>query len=337
MIPVAEPPGVTTPRALSVNSLSTSYFTRSGVVRALRNITFDLRQGETLGLVGETGAGKSTLVWSIVNLVPNPGRITSGNVMVNGINTLTASEHELREVRGKLVSLIVQDARSHLNPLERVGKQLALAYLAHNKGTFSEAWEKAVELLDKVAIPSPGKRAQAYPHELSGGMAQRALIAMAIINSPRVVVADEPTLGLDVTIQTQVLDLLREQTDELGSATLLVTRDMGIVANYCSRVGVIYAGEIVEVASVQEFFAGPCHPYSARLLESVNLTAERPLAASLIGNKSSDGNGCVYYGRCPYGDELSRTVEPELLEARPQHWVRCHHVSEVKLCQPSST
>jgi peptide/nickel transport system ATP-binding protein len=302
-------------------------------------MSFALERGEILGLVGETGSGKSVVVWSVVGLVPPPGQIVKGEVYFQGTNYLSKREEELRGIRGKEIGLIVQNARSHLNSLVRVGDQIAYAYQAHADISHKEALAKAVEMLYKVAMPDPERRARAYPHELSGGMAQRVMIAIALIHSPKVVIADEPTMGLDVTIQAQILDLLEEQLHRLGSSTLIVTRDIGIVANYCQRVGVVYAGQIVELAPVKSFFAKPRHPYSIALLDAVSFGRAQRRQKLLKGappNPLSLPEGCYYHPRCGFADSFCQGVRPELEEVAPGHFVRCHHHERVAKWEPSS-
>jgi ABC-type dipeptide/oligopeptide/nickel transport system ATPase component len=256
----------------AVDGLAVGFATAGGPTRVLDGVSFALRAGETMGLVGESGAGKSLLIWSAVGLTPPPGQIVAGEVRFRGDRIAGRGagddEERLRHVRGVEIGLIVQNARAHLNPLVRVGDQLANVVRAHGELSRDAARRRAIELLAQVALNDPERTARSYPHELSGGMAQRVLIAMATINSPAVVLADEPTMGLDVTIQTQVLDLLTAEARRLGTALCIVTRDLGIVAHYCQTVGVLHNGAIVELAPVAEFFARPRHPHSARLLDA---------------------------------------------------------------------
>jgi ABC-type dipeptide/oligopeptide/nickel transport system ATPase component len=267
--------------ALAIHDVVVDFHTRRGVVRAIDGVSLALLPGETVGLLGETGSGKSVIAWSALGLVPPPGRIERGEVYINGANILAMPEEESRRLRGKDVALIVQNARAHLNPLQTIGAQIANVYTSHTDATKSEAWSVAVDVLKRVAIPDPEQRAKAYPHELSGGMAQRAMIAMATVNSPQILIADEPTMGLDVTIQAQVLDLLADHVRTLRASTLLITRDLGIVAKYCQRVAVLRAGQLVEMAAVSDFFEAPQHAYSIALLSAAKLQhvggEERPL------------------------------------------------------------
>ena len=260
---------------LSIKNLSVTFHTSHGDVTAIDGLSLELGRGETLGLLGESGSGKSTVAWSVLGLVPHPGRIGRGEVLMGDQNLLTTRE-ELRRIRGAEIGFIVPNARAHLNPLLPVGKQIATVYRAHNPVSKREARERAIEMLKGVSIPDAETRANSYPHELSGGMAQRVVIAMATVNAPRILIADEPTMGLDVTIQSQVLELLAEQVRHLGASMLLITRDLGIVAKYCDRVAVLHKGKLIEEAPVQEFFASPQHPYSAVLLRSAALEVDDP-------------------------------------------------------------
>lgn len=324
---------------LAVEDLATYFYTYRGVVKAVNGVSFTLERGESLGLVGETGSGKSVVAWSTVQLVAPPGRIVRGKVYFQGAKLLEKRDEELRRIRGKEIGLIVQNARAHLNPLVRVGDQIANAYLAHTEASLREAQSKAIEMLETVAMPDPEYRARAYPHELSGGMAQRVMIAMSIIHSPKVLIADEPTLGLDVTIQTQILDLLEEQVHRLGSSILLITRDLAIVANYCQKVGVVYGGQIVELAPVEAFFNKPRHPYSIALLDAVSFghSGRRDKLLRGLGcNPLTLPDGCYYHPRCGFADHLCRQIRPELEEVAPGHFVRCHHQDEVAKWEPSS-
>lgn len=259
-------------RDVSVRDLTVEFSSGAGSVRALDNVSLDIRPGETFGIVGQSGVGKSLFVRSLVNLVPKPGRITRGRITIAGQDLLSLDPAGLRRLRGRNVGVIVQNARIHLNPVLSVGKQIANVYLAHHKATRREAWDRGLEMLRSVGIPGPRERMRAYPHELSGGMVQRIVIAMALICGPSVVLADEPTSGLDVTIQDQVLRLFRDLVSGAGASALLVTRDMGIVANFCDRVGVMDNGRLVEVAAVSEIFTGAVQPQTKALLAAASLS-----------------------------------------------------------------
>ena len=302
------------------------------MVQAVDGVSLALASGETLGLLGESGSGKSTVAWSVLGLVPPPGRIDGGVIRLLGSDLMSLHEEGLRRIRGKELGLIVQNARAHLNPLVTIGAQIVNAYSSHNHRARSDAHEVAVDTLRRVAIPDPERRMKAYPHELSGGMAQRVMIGMAIVNSPRVILADEPTMGLDVTIQAQVLDLLADQVRTLGASTLLITRDLGIVAKYCDRVAVLYAGQVVEMAPVPEFFSAPRHPYSIALLDSATWQyvgrRQRPLKG-MPPDPVALPPGCRYHPRCPFANALCQGTRPELEEVTPNHFVRCFRHEEV--------
>ena len=260
---------------VSVRNLTVEFSSNTGPVRALNDVTLEIGRGETLGVVGRSGVGKSLLVRALMNLVPNPGRITHGTISISGQNVLDLDRERLRTLRGRRVGVIVQNARVHLNPVLSVGRQIANVYLAHHKAARREAWERATEMLRAVGIPDPKVRMRAFPHELSGGMVQRVVVAMALIRQPGVVLADEPTSGLDVTIQDQVLRLFRDLVSETGASALLVTREMGIVANFCDRVGVMDQGSLIEVAAVPEIFSRAVHPQTKALLAAASLNEER--------------------------------------------------------------
>lgn len=263
------------PPEVAVRGLTVEFSSRAGSIRALDDVTLDIGRGETLGVVGKSGVGKSLLVRALVNAVPNPGRIARGAISIAGRSVLDLDRDELRMLRGRQVGVIVQNARVHLNPVLSVGRQIANVYLAHHRASRNEAWERATEMLRSVGIPDPGERMRSCPHELSGGMVQRVVIAMALICEPSVVLADEPTSGLDVTIQDQVLRLFRSLVSESGASALLVTRDMGIVANFCDRVGVMDAGRLIEVAAVPEIFTRAVQPQTRALLAAASLSEER--------------------------------------------------------------
>jgi len=260
---------------VTVRNLTVEFPSNAGVVRAVNDVSLDIKPGETLGVVGQSGVGKSILVRALVNLIPNPGRITQGTITIAGQDMRALEPAQLRKLRGRQVGVIVQNARIHLNPVLSVGRQIANVYLAHHRAARREAWERATEMLRAVGIPDPAVRMRAYPHELSGGMVQRVVIAMALICQPTVVLADEPTSGLDVTIQDQVLRLFRNLVGENEVSALLVTRDMGIVANFCDRVAVMDSGSLIEVASVPEIFTQAVHPQTKALLAAASLNKVR--------------------------------------------------------------
>jgi ABC-type dipeptide/oligopeptide/nickel transport system ATPase component len=256
---------------LDVRNLSTEYATYGGAIRAVDNVSLQVFPGELFGIVGAATSGKSTLAYSILNLVPKPGKIVSGEVLFDGRDLLRMPARELQALRGSGIGLIVSDPRRHLNPLMRVGDQIAAVLMAHQKLDRKTAKARARDLIAAVGIPDPEWRMQSYPHELSGGMCQRIGIAMAVGNSPRLLLADEPTAGLDVTVQVQILDLLRDEAREQNSAAVIVTRDLGIVAHYCQRVAVMARGQIVEIARTREFFEGTRTPEAAALLRATTL------------------------------------------------------------------
>jgi ABC-type dipeptide/oligopeptide/nickel transport system ATPase component len=254
--------------ALEVDDLHTYFFTAAGVVKALNGVSLRLEPGKMLGLVGESGAGKTTLAHSIMRVVPPPGRVVTGATALFGRDLQAMAEGELRRLRGKEIAMIVPNPRAELNPLLTIGEQLGNIARTHLRLEKRAARERAVEMLAEVKIPDPKRRADAYPHELSGGMAQRVVIAMALIAQPKVTISDDATSGLDVTVQAQVLDLTLSLLRDQGSASLMITRDLGIVANYCDHVAVLYRGRVLESAAVRSFFAEPRHPYSVELLSA---------------------------------------------------------------------
>lgn len=314
-----------------LQDLHTHFFTYDGIVKAVNGVSFSLHEGEMLGLVGETESGKTVLVQSMMNMVPWPGRVVAGRALYGGLDLIQLSEDKLYKIRGKDISLIVPNARTALDPLMRVGKQIANVMVEHLKISKKEAHDQAVALIEAVGIPDPASRARAYPHELSGGMAQRIAIAMALSCSPRLIIADEPSTGLDVTIQAQVLELLRDLLQAHGSTSLMVTRDLGIVAHYCERVAVLFAGQIVEMADVVSFFDGARHPYSTALLDAVCASRGEGQMTAAMGSTIDLLHlpaGCYFQTRCPLKlpTGLCEKVMPELEEVAPGHFVRCHAV-----------
>jgi oligopeptide transport system ATP-binding protein len=280
---------------LDVRNLTTEFSTYGGNIRALEGVDLQVFPGELLGVVGAATSGKSTLVYSILNLVPKPGRIVSGEVWFEGADILRMSARQLQSMRGSRIGLIVSDPRRHLNPLMRVGDQIAAVILAHQKIDREQARKRARDLIATVGIPDPDWRMQGYPHEFSGGMCQRIGIAMAVANSPQLILADEPTSGLDVTVQIQILDLLRDEARHQGSAAVVVTRDLGIVAHYCQRVAVMARGRIVEIARTEDFFAEARSGEGASLLRSTALARGR--------NALDHRSGVPANGRVPPSSE----------------------------------
>jgi ABC-type dipeptide/oligopeptide/nickel transport system ATPase component len=254
--------------ALEVEDLHTHFFTAAGVVKAVNGVSLQVGPGKMLGIVGESGAGKTTLAHSIMRVVPPPGRVVRGVTSLFGRDLQQLTEERLRLVRGKEIAMIVPNPRAELNPLLTIGDQLANVARTHLRLERREAAQRAIEMLAEVKIPDPARRARAYPHELSGGMAQRVVIAMALIGEPKVTISDDATSGLDVTVQAQVLDLTLQLLREHHSASLMITRDLGIVANYCDHVAVLYRGKVLEIADVRSFFSAPRHPYSIELLSA---------------------------------------------------------------------
>jgi peptide/nickel transport system ATP-binding protein/oligopeptide transport system ATP-binding protein len=310
---------------------------RPRVARALNGVTFDLAAGEILGLVGETGAGKSLTAQAVMGLLRAPARLSGGTVRLDGRDLTTLGEDALNALRGAAMALVVQSPKTSLDPLSRIGAQIARVQRAHRRIGKAAARRRAVELLAAVGIPDPERRARAWPHELSGGMAQRVLIAMALANDPLLLIADEPTTGLDVTVQTQILDLLRRLVRDRGMGLLIITHDLGVVAQYCDQVAVMFAGTIVEGGPVGEVLVQPAHPYTRALIAS---TPERIAQ----GHPAPPGGappdlyalppGCVYQERCGFSDTACREPPPRIVLPReghyaPGHHVLCHHVERV--------
>ena len=316
---------------LEVRGLRTSFHTRAGVVRAVDGIDFQVRRGEIMGLVGESGCGKSVTSLSILGLVPKPGRIEAGEIIFDGTNLVTMSQDQLRRIRGERISMVFQQPTSALNPVWQVGKQISEVLELHRKMKPGPAWERSRELLRMVGIPDPDRRLKSFPHEMSGGMAQRVMIAMALACEPELLIADEPTTALDVTIQAQILDLMRKLRDETGTAIILITHDLGVVAEMCDRVAVMYAGEIVEQTDVVSLFRDPLHPYTRGLIGSIPVIGQaREELAVIPGNVPNLIDlpaGCRFAPRC-----LARIEEnidnafddhPLLLPVEAGHAVRC--------------
>ena len=323
---------------LQIDDLQTHFFTAIGTVRAVDGVSYSLKSGETLGVVGESGCGKSVTALSILRLVANPpGRIVGGAVRFEGRNLLELSESEMERIRGNDISMIFQEPMTSLNPLFTVGWQISEAIALHQGLSKRDAWDKAVEMLRRVQMPEAERRAHAYPHQLSGGMRQRVMIAMALSCNPKVLIADEPTTALDVTIQAQILDLMRDLQETLGTAIILITHDMGVVAENADRVVVMYAGRKVEEASAAELFDNPGHPYTKGLLGSIphldtaahsrrtRLNEIKGMVPSLFNLPA----GCSFAPRCSLATDRCRTTVPPLEQRRPGHWVACWHADQL--------
>lgn len=318
---------------LEVKDLHVDFRTDGVDSHVLNGVDFTIDRGETLGLVGESGAGKSVLVMAIIGLLRKPGRIVEGDVLLNGRSLLDSAPRALQELRGKQLSMIMQNARSALDPLATVGDQIATVYQTHEGVTRAEAREKTLEMIRDVRIPDPERIAKARVHHLSGGMAQRISIAMALVCSPLLVLADEPTTGLDVTVQRQILDLTTDLLKRDGRAMLLVTHDLGVVAHYCDKVAVLYAGRIIEYADVDSFFVGASHPYTLSLIGSVSYDPAA-VARSSIGshylNLAALPSGCHFHPRCPLARERCAAETPRPQRIETGHYVRCHFWREAR-------
>jgi oligopeptide/dipeptide ABC transporter ATP-binding protein len=313
---------------LRVEDLSTTFKLRSTIVRAVDHVSFDLRRGETLGIVGESGSGKSMTALSILRLVQPPGCVQGGPISFNGrYDLLELSEREMRNIRGAEIGFIFQEPMTALNPVFMIGDQIAEALLVHRRATRSDARAKVLDLLDAVRIPDPARRFRDYPHQLSGGMRQRVLIASALACQPLLLIADEPTTALDVTIQAEILDLLQEMKRRFDLALLLITHDLGVVAGHADRVAVMYAGRIVEEGPMRQVFRSPAHPYTRGLLASIpGGTPGRRLQAidGTVPNLSNLPHGCAFEPRCPNRFERCPTAPPPLYDAGPNQAARCY-------------
>ena len=337
---LASPPAAGEP-VLEVRDLKTYFYTRSGLVKAVDGVSFSLRRGEMLAIVGESGCGKSVTALSLLRLVQDPpGRIVGGSARLAGVDLLALDEPAMRLVRGKEISMIFQEPMTSLNPVMTIGRQIAEAVLLHETMTRRAATARAIDMLHLVGIPEPRQRARDYPHQLSGGMRQRAMIAMALACNPKVLIADEPTSALDVTIQAQILDLIAKLRQDLGTAVILITHDLGVVAETAERVIVMYAGRKVEEATVDELFANPRHPYTRGLMNSiprlslmrrgnakpVERLQEIPGMVPALSNLPS---GCTFAPRCALATEVCRREYPGYEEKRPGHWAACWHSDQL--------
>jgi peptide/nickel transport system ATP-binding protein len=316
---------------LSIRGLRTYFYTESGVAKAVDGVDLDIRRGEVLGLVGESGSGKSVTALSVLRLIPDPpGRIEAGEILFGGRNLLALPWDEVRAIRGRDISMVFQEPMTSLNPVFTIGMQVTEVILAHEQVSREEAHQRAVDILTEVGIPEPAVRMKQYPHHLSGGQRQRVVIAMALVLNPSLVIADEPTTALDVTIQAQILDLMLElKSRRTGASILLITHNLAVVAETCDRVAVMYGGKIQEVTPVEELFRNPLHPYTKGLLGSIpRVDGKRAERLTVIPGSVPDVHrlpiGCKFVTRCPSRFEPCPEIEPPLIEETPDHWVRCH-------------
>ena len=315
---------------LTVKDLKTYFYTASGVAKAVDGVCFNIAKGETMGIVGESGSGKSVTSSSIIRLLPpRTGKIVGGSIEFEGKDVLALSKKELNDFRGKDIAVIFQDPMTSLDPVFKIGKQMTEMIMAHQNVTKDEAWKMAVEALSKVGIPEPEKRMNSYPYELSGGMCQRVIIAMAVCCKPKLIIADEPTTALDVTVQAQVLELLKELQRDMDTAILLITHNLGVVWEMCDKVMVMYAGNTVEFTDTKTLYSNPRHPYTWGLLDSMpKLSDESKGELKTIPGTPPDlrltGKCCNFYNRCPYVTEACTQSVPPLVEVEPGHFVACH-------------
>ena len=318
---------------LEVRDLRTYFHTEEGVARAVDGVSFAVGRGQTLGLVGESGCGKSVSAFSIMRLVPDPpGRIEAGQILLKGRDLLALDEEEMRQVRGDDIAMIFQEPMTSLNPVLTCGFQIAEAVVLHQQVSMQEARARAVEMLQLVGIPAPEQRIDEYPHQLSGGMRQRVMIAMALSCNPDVLIADEPTTALDVTIQAQILALLESLQESLQMAIVMITHDLGVIAETADQVAVMYAGQIVEYAETQSLFTRPRHPYTRGLLRSIpQLDAEQErldIIPGVVPDARAFPPGCRFAPRCPLADDHCRAEAPPLEEVEAGHWASCWKVED---------
>ena len=320
---------------LEIDRLKTQFFTSTGIVKAVDGVSYTVDEGETVAVVGESGCGKSVTAMSILRLIPwPPGKIVDGEIRFAGCDLVQLSEDEMREVRGKDISMIFQEPMTSLNPVLTIGLQLTETMLTHTAATEEEAQKRAIELLGMVGISEPERRLAQYPHHLSGGMRQRVMIAMALACEPRLIIADEPTTALDVTIQAQILELMKDLTRDLGVAMIIITHNLGVVARYADRVNVMYAGKIIEHGSAADIYYRPHHPYTLALLKSVP-RMDQPRQAKLdpVEGQPPDltmlDEGCAFRPRCRYSTEECAKSFPDLEEVGEDHSTACFHKDQV--------
>jgi oligopeptide/dipeptide ABC transporter ATP-binding protein len=316
---------------LEVQNLKTYFFTEDGVVKAVDGVDFTVNPGEVLGLVGESGCGKSVTSLSIMRLIGIPGKVVEGQIFFEGRNLLQLSESEMTDMRGNRISMIFQQPQSSLNPVFKVGDQVAEVLQIHQNMGREESWERAVDLLRLVGIPDPDSKAHAFPHEMSGGQAQRVMIAMALALNPQLLIADEPTTALDVTIQAQIIDLMRDLRTRMGTSVILITHDLGVIAELADRVAIMYAGRIVEQSEINAIFDKPLHPYTQGLIASIPVLGKikdrLDVIPGSVPNLIDLPEGCKFAPRCrarvEYGLTVCTEIEPDLIPILPKHTVRC--------------
>ncbi|MFW6036033.1 MAG: ABC transporter ATP-binding protein [Halothermotrichaceae bacterium] len=322
-------------KLIEIKNLKTYFYTDEGIVRAVGGVDFEIFPGETLGLVGESGCGKSVTALSIMRLIESPpGKIVDGEINFGNENLVNLTQSKMRKIRGNDISMIFQEPMTSLNPVFTIGDQIAEAIMIHKKINKKEALEESVEMLKKVGIALPDQRIKEYPHQLSGGMRQRVMIAMALSCDPQLLIADEPTTALDVTIQAQTLDLINSLKDKLGMSVMIITHDLGVIAEIADRVAVMYAGKIVEYTDVKTLFTSPKHPYTWGLLNSIprlNKELDRLQAIpGVVPNPLDFAEGCKYNTRCPLADEKCAKEEPEIEKIEPGHKVRCWYYKKLE-------
>ncbi len=325
-------------KILKIEQLKTYFYTWAGIVKAVDGVNIEVNEGETLGIVGESGSGKSVTALSIIRIVPSPGKIIEGKIIYKGENLVEKNEKDLQDIRGKEIAYIFQDPATSLNPVFTIANQLVEVILRHQKISKKEALEKAIELFRLVEIPDPEIKIWNYPHQLSGGMKQRMAIARALASQPNLLLADEPTTNLDVTIQAQILELMKNLKKKLGMSMILITHDMGVVADIADRVTVLYAGRVCETADTKTIFYNPKHPYTQALLTAVPSlilkTEKLAVIPGSIPNLIKPPTGCRFHPRCEYAQKYCTEKIPELIEIEPGHKVACLRATELNLKSP---
>lgn len=318
---------------LQIEELKTYFYTFEGVARAVDDVSFSVDRGEVLGIVGESGCGKSVTAQSIMRLIPEPpGKIVNGNILFDGTDIVQLSMEQMRSIRGKRISMIFQEPMTSLNPVYTIGNQISEMFTLHEKRSRRDSWKGSIEMLQKVQIPAPEKRVHEYPHQLSGGMRQRAMIAMALACNPEILIADEPTTALDVTIQAQILELMMQLKEDYETAIMMITHDLGVIAEIAERILVMYAGKVVESGPTDAIFDDPKHPYTQGLLKSIPKLGERAQhgrrqlqeISGIVPSLYDLPDGCRFYPRCPHAMEICNQSVPELTEVGDAHRVRCY-------------